>query len=45
LAEKRTRGTAERRSYYALQQFGEAFNAAINGSNAIDRDTLAEVLQ
>ena len=45
LAEKRTRGTAERRSYYALQQFGEAFNAAVNGNNAIGRDTLAEVLQ
>ncbi len=45
LAEKRTRGTAERKSYYALQQFGEAFNAAVNGNNAIGRDTLEEVLQ
>lgn len=45
LAEEMTRGTPERKSYYALQQFGEAFNNAIRKSSTERANTLTEVLQ
>lgn len=45
LAEEMTRGTPERKSYYALQQFGEAFNNVIRKSSGERANTLTEVLQ
>ena len=45
LAEEMTRGTPERRAYYGLQQFGEAFNNVIRKSSNERANTLTEVLQ